>query len=159
MGEAISLHNAGRDGDTEATAKAVSLLEEIVKSDPTNAKAMAYLGSSYAITARDSESVVDKVRYSNRRLQFLDQAVNMLPDGFVIRILRASVASSLPAIFGRKETAIEDGLILDKMFTATKSPRMAPHMVGIYEMLNRIAEEQGDWVSKADLARKLAEKQ
>ena len=157
LNEAIALHNAGRDGNTQATADAISLLEDITTSEPKNVEAIAYLGSSYAITARDSKTVVDKIRYTNRGLRFLDQAVNLEPDNFTARIVRANVTNSLPSMFSRKETAIEDGLVLDKMFSAMKSPKMAISMVDIYEMLSEIAAEQGDWTNKADEARKLAE--
>ena len=51
---------------------------------------------------------------------------------------------------------IEDGIVLDKIFSAAQAPSMAQHMVGIYEMLNEAAAEQGEWAEKAAGARKLA---
>ncbi|MBO9463664.1 hypothetical protein J7443_00335 [Tropicibacter sp. R15_0] len=153
---AIALHDAGRAGDKAATEQAVAAFLDLMKAEPGNAMAVAYLGSSYAITARDSRSVTDKVRFTNRGLRFLDQAVNMAPDDFTVRLIRASVAGNLPAMFGRSETAIEDGLALDKIFSAAQAPSMAPHMVGIYDMLADQAADQGDWVGKAAAARKLA---
>ena len=153
---AIALHDAGRAGDKAATEQAVKAFLELMKAEPGNAMAVAYLGSSYAITARDSRSVTDKVRYTNRGLRFLDQAVTMAPDDFTIRLIRASVAGNLPAMFGRSETAVEDGIVLDKIFSAAQAPTMAPHMVGIYEMLSEQAADKGDWASKAAAARELA---
>lgn len=156
MESAIALHDAGRAGDKEATEQAVKMFQGLMKAEPGNAMAVAYLGSSYAITARNSRSVSDKVRYTNRGLRFLDQAVTMAPDNFVIRLIRANVAWNLPSMFGRAETAIEDGIVLDKIFSAAQAPSMAQHMVGIYEMLNEAAAEQGEWAEKAAGARKLA---
>ncbi|WP_293573962.1 hypothetical protein [Phaeobacter sp.] len=153
---AIALHDAGRAGDTGATAQAVEAFLELMKAEPGNAMSVAYLGSSYAIMARDSRSVADKVRFTNRGLRFLDQAVAMAPDDFTVRLIRASVAGNLPAMFGRSETAIEDGIALDKIFGAVQSPAMAPHMIGIYDMLSEQAADQGDWATKAAAARKLA---
>ncbi len=153
---AIALHDAGRAGDSKATSQAVEAFLDLMKAEPANAMAVAYLGSSYAITARDSRSVTDKVRFTNRGLRFLDQAVSMAPDDFVIRLIRANVAGNLPAMFGRSETAVEDGLVLDKIFSAAQAPSMAPHMAGIYDMLGEQAADQGDWASKAAAARKLA---
>ena len=157
--DAIALHDDGRDGNTKAVAEAIILFKQIIKAEPKNAEAIAYLGSSYAITARDSDSVVDKVRYTNRGLRFLDQAVTLAPNDFAVRVIRANVANNLPELFGRQATAIEDGLVLDKMFSATQSPAqrsgMAPAMVGIYEILDDIAPDKGDWKSKAAHARNL----
>ena len=153
--DAIALHHEGRDGNTKATAEAITLFKQIIKAEPQNAKAIAYLGSSYAITARDSKEVVDKVRYTNRGLRFLDQAVTLAPNDFAVRVIRANVANNLPELFGRQATAIEDGLVLDKMFSAAQSPAMAPAMIRIYEILGDIAPEQGDWESKAAEARNL----
>lgn len=156
LAEAIALHDAGRNGDTQATADAIKVLEDIVKSEPENAEALAYLGSSYAIIARDSKKAVDKIRYTNRGLRFLDQAVDLEPENFAVRVIRANVASSLPRMFGRRGGAIEDGLMLDRMFSVEQSPKMARSMVDIYEMLGEIAEGQGDWANKANQAREVA---
>ena len=157
--DAIALHHEGRDGNTKAVAEAITLFKQIIKAEPQNAKAIAYLGSSYAITARDSKEVVDKVRYTNRGLRFLDQGVTLAPNDFAVRVIRANVANNLPELFGRQATAIEDGLVLDRMFSAAQSPAqisaMAPAMVGIYKMLGDIAPEQGDWKTKAAEARNL----
>ena len=154
--EAIALHNHGRDGDDQATAAAIKLLEEIIKTEPKNVTALTYLGSSYAITARDSKIVADKMRYTNRGLRFLDQAIVLEPNNFVSRLIRANVANNLPAMFGRQGTAIEDGLMLDRIFSNAQNPKMASPMIGIYEMLSKIADGQGDWTNKASLARELA---
>ena len=157
--DAIALHDDGRDGDTKAVAEAITLFERIIDAEPQNAKAIAYLGSSYAISARDSKEVADKMRYTNRGLRFLDQAVTLAPNDFAVRVIRANVANNLPELFGRQATAIEDGLVLDKMFSAAQSPAqisaMAPAMIRIYEILGDIAPDQGDWESKAAEARNL----
>ena len=153
--DAIALHDDGRDGNTKAVAEAITLFKQIIKAEPKNAKAIAYLGSSYAITARDSKEVADKMRYTNRGLRFLDQAVALAPNDFAVRVIRANVANNLPELFGRQATAIEDGLVLDRMFSAAQSPAMAPAMIRIYEILGDIAPEQGDWESKSAEARNL----
>ena len=95
------------------------------------------------------------MRYTNRGLRFLDQAVTLAPNDFTIRVIRANVANNLPELFGRKATAIEDGLVLDRMFSAAQSSAMAPAMIGIYEILDDIAPDKDDWKSKAAQARNL----
>ena len=153
LDDAIALHNAGREGDAGAISGAIDMLESLIKSEPGNAAATAYLGSSYAIAARESGSVVDKVRFTNRGLRFLDQAVDMAPDDFAILVMRTNVASNLPPMFGRVETAREDGHALHRIYTQTGNPQMAAHMVGIYEILGEITDEPDKWKKEADAAR------
>lgn len=154
--DAIALHDAGRAGDFDATKQAVAALKSLAKTDPANPHVSAYLGSSYAIMARDARSVTDKIRFSNRGLRYLDQAVVMAPDDFVVRLVRASVTASLPPMFGRTESAVEDMMVLDRIFTQAQAPSMAVPMGDIYDHLARLAPEQGDWTSRAAIARSLA---
>ena len=156
LDEAIELHNKGREGNTEATAQAVEALKGIVKKQPSNALAVAYLGSSYGLTARDSSAVVDKIRYTNRSLRFLDQAVAMAPDDFTVRFIRVNVTSKLPEMFGRGDGAVKDMLTLDKIYTPNKRAYMAALMIDIYQKLEVLAKDKGDWSEKADEARVLA---
>ena len=98
------------------------------------------------------------MRYTNRGLRFLDQAVTLAPNDFAVRVIRANVANNLPELFGRQATAIEDGLVLDKMFSAAQSPAMAPAMIRIYEILGDIAPEQGDWEKQSRRSRAISSK-
>jgi len=154
--EAVALHDAGRDGDPQATARAVEAFGILIETDAENPLANAYLGSSYALLARDARSVTDKVRYINRGLRHLDTAVALAPDNFVVRLVRANVTASLPAMFGREDGAIEDMLALDAIFSVAQSPAMASQMIGIYSLLADMAPEAGDWQARAESARVLA---
>lgn len=154
--EAVAQHDAGRAGDTAATERAVEAFNAMVKADKTNVMANAYLGSSYALMARDARSVTDKIRYTNRGLRYLDTAVALGPDDFVARLIRANVTASLPTMFGRGDTAVEDMLVLDKIYTQAASPTMARPMVEIYEKLVELAPEAGDWTARAEATRQAA---
>lgn len=153
----ITTHNAGRDGDVKAAARAVEGFEAFVKAYPDNALASAYLGSSYALMARDASFFVSRIRYTNRGLRYLDAAVEMAPGDFVVRVIRANVTARLPAIFDRGDTAVEDMMALDAMFEAARTPYMADQMVEIYGHLAELAPGKSDWVSKAQIARVMAE--
>ncbi len=156
--KAVELHDAGREGDVASTESAVEAFEALVKKDTADPVALAYLGSSYALLARDSRGVANRMRYANRGLRHLDAAVSMAPDKFTPRLIRANVTAHIPAMFGRTEQAVEDMLLLDAMFTEARSPAMAGGMIGIYELLSEKAPEQGDWTEKARIARELAER-
>ncbi len=153
--EAIAWHNAGRAGAARSTERAVEVLLGLLEADPENARAMAYLGSSYALVARDSAAAADKIRYTNRGLRYLDQAVSMDPDSFELLLIRARVAADLPDMFGRRDNAIKDMLTLDAMFSRFRDPRMAGAMAGIYAKLAELAPQQGDWLDKAASAKAL----
>ncbi len=156
--KAVELHDAGREGDVASTERAVAAFDALVKKDAADPVVLAYLGSSYALLARDSRRVANRMRYANRGLSHLDDAVSMAPDKFTPRFIRVNVTAHIPAIFGRTEQAVEDLLLLDAMFTEARSPSMAGGMIGIYELLSEKAPEKGDWTEKARIARELAER-
>lgn len=141
---AVVLHNAARDGKSDAKA-AVQALEEFTATEPDKAQGWAYLGSAYAIRARDSVNVTDKVRFTNRGLRYLDRAVELAPQDFVVRLVRANVELSLPSMFGREASLVEDLMTLDAMYQAAGDPHMAGPMVGIYDALATHAAGVKDW--------------
>ena len=140
--DAIALHNDARDGNSRALKKAVGLLERLREEHPGNAEVAAYLGSVYAISARDGRNVVGKMRNANRGLRELDRAAELEPGNFTVRMVRAHVQMSLPAMFLRQDDAIEDMRVLHEIFTATPapSPGMAGQMVPIYDALIKQAD-------------------
>ncbi len=148
-------HDRARDGENNAAEKAVDAFTVLVKAEPKNALALAYLGSSYAISARDANVVTNKIRYTNRGLRYLDQAVSLEPENFVVLVIRANVTASLPSMFGRGDTSLEDMLLLDKLFSQSPNPDHAKPMVGIYSKLADIVPDQNDWDAKSELAKGL----
>ena len=154
--EGIALHDAARDGDGDAAGEAVETLERYLKRFPKDGEARAYLGSAYALRARGASSVVNKMRYTNRGLRHLDRALDAAPRNFTVRIVRARVNASLPAMFNRDEAATEDMLALDEIFRARPSPRMAGWMAGIYEALQERAPDAGPWGERLERARALS---
>lgn len=152
--EAIALHNAAAAGDNSALDDAVAMLEALNTADPQNAETVAYLGSAYAISAREGRNVVAKMRNVNKALRYLDQALEMNPSNFTVRMVRASVQSNLPPMFNRGDDAIEDMITLDRLFRAMDgAPRsMAAAMVPIYDHLLDKAASRGDWATARQIA-------
>jgi hypothetical protein len=155
LSDAIALHNAARDG-TGAATDAVDALTVLTAAEPQNAVALAYLGSSYAISARDAGSVTDKIRFTNRGLRQLDEAVALSPDDIIVRLVRANVQKNLPTMFARAERLVEDMLALDKIYSAAPSPALAKPMIDIYAALAETQPDQGDWAAKLAAAQALA---
>lgn len=154
LAAAVELHDAARGGDEEARERAFEMLEALAEAEPRNARVLAYLGSIYGITARDSGNVVVKTRYTVRALRRLDEALELGPEDFVVRIVRASVQISLPRMFARKGDALEDMVVLDRLFRAEPepTPAQASAMLPIYDTLAAEAPERGDWAAGRERA-------
>lgn len=152
----IALHDQAVKGDTGAAEEAVAHLERYLDRVLTDGEARAYLGSAYAMMARDASSVVNKTRYANRGVRHLDRALDAAPRSFTVRLVRANVNASLPKMFGRGGAALEDMLALDEIYRQSPSPGMARQMVGIYEELQRRAPDAGPWAARLGDARELA---
>ena len=62
-------------------------------------------------------------------------------------MVRTSVQSRLPRIYGRRSAAIRDGIVLDRMFQQAEDPHpaMAAAMVSIYRFLTDTAPGRGNW--------------
>ena len=153
--QGIELHYEALEGDDDASGKAVDHFERYLKRFPDDAEARAYLGSAYALMARDASSVVNRTRYANRGLRHLDRALDQAPQAFVVRLIRANVNSELPKMFKRGGAALQDMLALDDIYRAKPSPRLAREMVTIYEALQRRAPGAGPWAQRLDHAREL----
>ncbi|MDD9799212.1 MAG: hypothetical protein OXU29_01915 [Gammaproteobacteria bacterium] len=155
--EAVELHNRARDGDENAAPQAVERLERHCKQFPEDGAAWAYLGSAYTMMGRDAPAVADKVRYTNRGIRHLDRALEIAPQDFTVRLVRANVNAALPQMFGRGDQATEDMLALDRMFRgAEASPARAGMMLGIYEALQARAPGRGPWAERLQEARAMA---
>lgn len=146
--EAIRLHSVATKGKKGVAKKANQLLNKIVKREPKNALAAAYFGSTYALMARDADSVVNKIRYSNRGVRYLDEALGLAPEDFIVRFIRAKVNSSLPSMFHRSKKATQDMLVLDRLYQLKPLKYRAAMMIDIYEQLLTRAPKKGPWAER-----------
>ena len=151
--QGIALHDRAVEGDEGAAEEAASRLQRYLDRVAPDGEAQAYLGSAYAMMARDASSVVSKTRYVNRSVRHLDRALETSPRMFSVRLIRAKVNSSLPKMFGRGGAALEDMLALDEIYRDAPSPAMARQMVGVYEDLQSRAPDAGPWTARLGEAR------
>ena len=87
--QGIALHDRALEGDEDAAEKAVEQLERYLDRFSKDGEARAYLGSAYAMMARDASSVVNKTRYANRGLRHLDSRTGRGSRNFTVRMIRA----------------------------------------------------------------------
>ena len=144
---AITLHNAAQNGDTSELRPAIKALRRLRRKDPWDATAAVYLGSAYAIAVRDGWFGPSRLLHFARTMHHLNAALEFAPDSFEVRMVRASVQSSLPRIFGRRAAAIEDAVVLDQMFRRIEDPHpaIASRMLPIYDFLAKTAPDKGNW--------------
>ena len=144
---ALELHDAALDGDKSALRPAIKALRRLRREDPWNAEAAVYLGSAYAIAIRDGWLGPTRLVNVARAMHHLNAALEFAPDNFEVRMVRASVQSSLPQIFGRRGAAIEDAVVLDQLFRQIEDPppAIASRMLPIYDFLSKTASDKGGW--------------
>ena len=145
--DAIKLHDDAQNGDIRAIRPAIMALRRLRREDPWQAESAVYLGSAYAIAARDGWFGLSRLVDVARSVHHLNTALDFAPDNFEVRMVRASVQSSLPRIFGRRGAAIEDAIVLDQMFRQIKDPppAIASRMLPIYDFLAKTVPQRGNW--------------
>ena len=144
---ALKLHDAALDGDKSALRPALKALRRLRREDPWDAEAAVYLGSTYAIAVRDGWIGPSRLIDGARAVHHLNAALEFAPDSFEVRMIRASVLSNLPRIFGLTGAAVEDALVLDQMFRRIEEPppAIASRMLPIYDFLSKTAPDKGGW--------------
>ena len=155
LAEAIALHDAARDGDKEAVESAIDMLTVLNRADPENVEVIAYLGSSYALVARDETGWFARWHNGRKGLKLLDQALERAPKNFTVRMVRAWVYDAMPTFLGYTDDAIEEMLVLHRIFSSLDTPtkQMSEAMVPFYEHLIANAPERGDWEHWLERAR------
>ena len=144
---ALKLHYNAHDGDRNAIRPAIMALRRLRREDPWDGEAAVFLGSAYAIAVRYGWIGPSRIVNVARAIHHLNAALEFAPDSFEVRMVRASVQSGLPRIFGRTGAAIEDALVLDRMFRRIEdpSPAIASRMLPIYDFLSKTAPDRGNW--------------
>ena len=145
--DALELHHDARDGDRSALRPAIMALRRLRREDPWDAEAAVYLGSAYAIAFHDGWFGPSRIVDVARSVHNLNAALEFAPDNYEVRMVRASVQSSLPRIFGRRGAAIKDAIVLDQMFRRIEDPppAIASRMLPIYDFLAKTAPDKGGW--------------
>ena len=145
--DALKLHDDAQNGDKSAIRPTIMALRRLRREDPWHAEAAVYLGSAYAIAARDGWFGLSRLVDVARSVHHLNTALDFAPNNFEVRMVRASVQSHMPRIFGRRGAAIKDAIVLDQMFRRLEDPRpaIASRMLPIYDFLARTTPEKGNW--------------
>ena len=107
--------------------KAVALLKKVMATEPTNAKAKAWLGLAYASLAgevydeRIAKDTDLRTNFALEGYQTIDEAVVMAPNDPEVLFLRGMLGAQLPSFMGKTEQAIDD---LNKVVEAAPSEEL-----------------------------------
>ncbi|MFN4233326.1 MAG: hypothetical protein ACK4IK_00825 [Bacteroidia bacterium] len=74
----------------------------------SGATELAYKGATVALMAKFSSGPHTKLKYVNKALEIINEAVKKEPENFEIRYLRFSVERNLPAILNRSKNIDKD---------------------------------------------------
>lgn len=106
------LHQRVVEGKEKALDRLVPSLEKLVREQPDNRLLQAYLGSAYTLASRDAFPGPDKLKYLKQGGATMDAAVEAAPREVAPRFIRAVNYFSLPALFGKRDTARDDFQLL-----------------------------------------------
>jgi tetratricopeptide (TPR) repeat protein len=123
--------------------KAVERLESVIERDPEDGVMRAYLGSAYAIKARDGGNPLRKLTDIRKAIALLNKAVEQAPTTFMVRMLRGSVFFDLPALF-RDDRAARDDFRFAAERAETSSSVPAAVRAEILYKLGVLAQRNGD---------------
>ncbi len=132
--------------DRDSINKAIDILERVLDKAPDDAEGMAYLGSAYAIKARDfpmkwiaNITPVGFIRiyYVKKGLNLMNAAVERDKIHPVIRLIRGLTCANLPSPFMQTENGFED---LKLFLSWMENPSLNEKYSGIVEDKGFIAD-------------------
>ena len=108
-------YNIGGPGeDRDAVRKADAYLERLMEIEPGHALGLVYSGSVQTMKTRYILLPWNKLKLVKRGLARMDRAVSLDSSDPEIRFIRGCVSASLPGMFDRMETALEDFSMVEK---------------------------------------------
>jgi hypothetical protein len=101
-------HDAGVEGDETAVLRAESYLRQLLEIEPTNAPALALLGSVYTMKGRDAFWPPTQLRLAREGNKMMDRAVSLAPEDIRTRTIRALNNAHMPEFLGRGDLVRAD---------------------------------------------------
>ena len=157
LGQAIRDHDRAREGEKGLAEHVTERLEAVPpEAGGDHPVLRAYLGSAYTLRGRDAGSPLNATRYTNRGIRLLDEAVEFAPDNFTVRAVRAFNNFALPAMFGRRDRALEDMTVLVALYEKQPTPARRPATVQALRHLIEDAENKEDKTTAEERRTQLA---
>ncbi len=152
-------HDAGAGGDKKAVERADAYLRQLLALEPSNAPAVALLGSIYTMKGRDAFWPNVQLRLVHEGNTFMDQAVRLDPESHRVRLIRAFNNVHMPDFLGRAESVRADlAWLAEKSgkdpgrFSIGERQELALHLGRQFKHQHRNDEARRTWVAGRDLA-------
>jgi hypothetical protein len=101
-------HDEGVNENKEAVKLAEKFLRQLLQLEPTNAPALALLGSTFTLKGRDAFWPTTQVSLVKQGNQFMDDAIRLAPELTRVRLIRGLNNVHMPGWLGRETIALED---------------------------------------------------
>lgn len=101
-------HDDSVSGNRQAVLKSETYLQELLALAPSNAPALALLGSVQTIKARDTFWPNQQLRFVREGIALMDRAVSLAPEDPRTRVIRCLNNAHMPAFLGRSEIVRAD---------------------------------------------------
>lgn len=145
-------HDAGVDGDKQAVLRAEAYLRQLLALAPSNAPALALLGSVYTMKGRDAFWPTTQLRLVREGNSYMDQAVRLAPEDPETRKIRALNNAHMPEFLGRTEIVRADlAWLWEKVekeparFSVSARQQMALHWGRQLKRLHRPEDARRVW--------------
>lgn len=152
-------HDVGVAGDKKAVERAEAYLRQLLALEPTNAPAIALLGSVYTMKGRDAFWPNVQLRLVREGNDFMDQALRLDPENLRARITRAFNNAHMPEFLGRTEIVRADLAWLSakaerqpECFTIPERQEIALHLGRQLKHQHRIDDARAAWKQGCALA-------
>lgn len=111
----LGWHDVCLKGDTGAIDAEIARFERILKRDPGDSLARAFLGSACALRAKAGIWGPTKLKFLRRGEKHIEAAVASAPSDPRVRMIRAIAYARIPKRFKKRSTALADFRILIPM--------------------------------------------
>lgn len=101
-------HDEGVHDNKDAVKLAEKFLRSLLNLEPTNAPALALLGSTYTMKGRDAFWPTTQISLVKQGNKFMDDAVKLAPDLARVRLIRGLNNVHMPGWLGREKVALDD---------------------------------------------------
>lgn len=101
-------HDEGVKENKEAVKLAERYFRELLKIDPSNAPALALLGSTYTMKGRDAFWPGTQISLVKEGIKIMDEAAKLAPENFQVHLTRGLNNVHMPGFLKREEIARND---------------------------------------------------
>lgn len=155
----ISYNVLGAPDNVAYLKKAKNLLEEANKIKPQDPSTLLFLGSTYGLLAKSSETgMFEKKDLLTKSFDLMDKAIALEPNNFRNRLIRATSGLAAPSLFGRDSMLDQDIEYIKNNLEKNRDSSPKQMIAGAYLLLGSYSsQKKSDYVKAKDYLTKSLE--